>query len=139
MSVEKSFNVEIITPDKMRYANPAQVLSLPGSEGQLAILPGHAPLLALLDPGHLMLRSAGKEVHMAVGAGFVKMHDNRAVCLVEFADLAEELDAGALEKEIQAMQGESSSCNTAEEREELRLRLKVARARLGVARRKDSG
>ena len=135
MSGEKLFNVDVITPERLRFSGPAQVLSLPGAEGQLAILPNHAPLLALLEPGQLMVRSGNRETHMAVGPGFVKMNQNRAVCLVEFADLPEDLDASALAEDVKALESEGPLRRSPAQAEDWRLRMKVARARLEVARR----
>ena len=135
---DRTFHLEIVTPERLKYTDDVTMVSLPGVEGQLSMLAMHAPILAMLEPGHLMIRSQNQEIHMAVGHGFVKMSGNRAVCLVDFAEQPKEINGATvqsairdLEKEL-AQQSSSSSPRSVSIRSELR----EQKARLGVAGRK---
>lgn len=88
---EKVFRVEIVTPDKVAYCGEVSLISLPGVEGQLGILAGHARLLAMLDPGVTSYVTSDNERHSIVtGAGFVRVSDNLVSVLVESAEGAKE-------------------------------------------------
>jgi F-type H+-transporting ATPase subunit epsilon len=131
---EKTFHVEIVTPEALKYEGEITLLEVPGVEGQMGILANHAPLLSLLEPGVLHYRSRGLDYRMAVGEGFVKVAQNRAVCLVDVAERPDEVDAQAAGREASELASLLSRPASAEEREVLRRRLELARARLRVAR-----
>jgi F-type H+-transporting ATPase subunit epsilon len=81
---------------------------VPAYEGQLGILPGHAPLLAQLKPGIVVIRQRGEEPRLlAVSGGFVEVFDGRVSLFAESAEMADEIDAErarqAVEKAKQAL------------------------------------
>ncbi len=132
---EKQFRVEIITPERLRYeGSDAALLTVPGEEGQMGLMANHAPLLALLRPGPLTLRTRNHTYVMAVGAGFVKMNANHAVCLVDFAEPAEEIDGPAATRRQATLQSAVEAAGTEEERAALRGQLAGEQARLDVLR-----
>lgn len=129
----KRFHFEIITPERPRYNGDIEAVTVPGSEGQMGLLAEHAAILALTEPGVLTVRMPGKEMRMAVGGGFVKMSNNRCVCLVDFAETADEINAEKARAERIAVERELAHPMALEQREPLRLRLKEQLARLEVA------
>lgn len=130
---DKNFHVEIITPERVRFGGEAVMLSVPGVEGQMGLLAHHAPILALLQPGRLTLQTREQTMNMAVGSGFVKMSQNRAVCLVDFAENARDIDRAAAERRRVEIEGTLSRETDASRQEELRQQLRAEQARLEVA------
>jgi F-type H+-transporting ATPase subunit epsilon len=68
------------------------VVIAPGIEGELAILPNHAPLLTMLQVGELRLRKDGEETAIFVSGGFLEVMHNRVTILADTAERAEEID-----------------------------------------------
>ena len=95
----KEFIVEIVTPVEKKFEGPCDEVILPGIEGEMAVLGGHAPLLTMLSPGVTVTLEEGKKTVLSTGEGFATIAENRVVCLVDFAFSVEELDFDALRKE----------------------------------------
>jgi F-type H+-transporting ATPase subunit epsilon len=74
------------------------VLIAPGSEGQLAILPRHAPLMTTLDYGALTFRRGMQEEDFAISGGFMEVRNNRVTILADAAEAAEEIDIARAER-----------------------------------------
>ena len=68
---------------------------MPGSEGELGILPGHTPLIATLAVGEVMYRQGKTEHYLALSEGFVEVADDLVTVLTESAELPEEIDVAA--------------------------------------------
>jgi F-type H+-transporting ATPase subunit epsilon len=85
-------NLEIVTPERLAYSGSVDSVQLPGSEGELGILPHHAPLIATLGAGELRVRRGGAEESFAVFGGFVQVLPDKVVVMAESADLASEID-----------------------------------------------
>ena len=84
--------LEIVTPEKRAYSDDVDAVVLPGSEGQLGILPHHAPLISLLGAGELRVRKGATEESFAIVGGFVQVRPDKVVVMAETADLAAEID-----------------------------------------------
>lgn len=89
----KRLPVSVITPEKPVWEGDVDALVVPAHEGQLGILPGHAPLLAQLTPGTVVLRTGGESTIFSVSGGFVEVNAGRVAVFVETAEHAEEIDA----------------------------------------------
>jgi F-type H+-transporting ATPase subunit epsilon len=92
-------DLEIVTPERLAFSGPVDSVSVPGSEGELGILPHHAPLLATLGVGELRYRSGGTEESFVIAGGFVQVRPDKVVVMAELADMASEID---LEKAAEA-------------------------------------
>jgi F-type H+-transporting ATPase subunit epsilon len=86
------FRLEIVTPEKRAYADDVDFATLPGSEGELGVLPHHAPLISILGAGELRVRKGGVEESFAIIGGFVQVLPDKVVVMAETADLASEID-----------------------------------------------
>ena len=69
----KTFQAEILTPQKVFFSGPVEALVLKGASGYFGVLAGHAPLIARLAPGRLKLVRDGKESFYQAGAGFAQV------------------------------------------------------------------
>jgi F-type H+-transporting ATPase subunit epsilon len=84
--------LEIVTPEKLAFSDDVDSVVLPGSEGELGVLPHHAPLLSMLGAGELRFRKGSTEESFAIVGGFVQVRPDRVVVMAETADLAAEID-----------------------------------------------
>ncbi|HWT79883.1 MAG TPA: F0F1 ATP synthase subunit epsilon, partial [Candidatus Methylomirabilis sp.] len=66
-----TLRLEIVTPDGITYSEDVEMVTLPGVEGEMGILPGHVELMTQLVPGEMIVRRGGSELFLAVGEGLV--------------------------------------------------------------------
>jgi len=88
---------EIVTAERVVYSDDVDVVIAPGIEGQLGILPHHASLMTMLQPGELMVRKGSEEHSIFVSGGFMEVHGNKVVVLADTAERAEEIDISRAE------------------------------------------
>ena len=91
--------LEIVTPERLAFSEEVDSVTLPGSEGELGVLPHHAPLVSTLGIGELRIRRGGEEELFAIAGGFLQVRPDKVVVMAETADMASEID---LEKAQQA-------------------------------------
>jgi F-type H+-transporting ATPase subunit epsilon len=84
--------LEIVTPEKLAYQGEVDSVQLPGSEGELGVLPHHAPLVSTLGRGELRLRKGGEDEFFAIVGGFLQVLPDKVVVMAETADMASEID-----------------------------------------------
>jgi len=87
-----TFQLEIVTPDKMVVNEQAEEAQIPGKQGFLGILPGHAPLITELAVGEITYRSAGQTHFLAVAWGFAEVLPDKVTILAETAERPQEID-----------------------------------------------
>src|SRR6188768_3139194 len=93
-----AFTLEIITPDGKAYENTIDYVVLPTAEGEVGILPGHIPLIAMIVPGELKVTRSGQEEFLAVDKGFVRVMGDVVAVLTEAAINVEEINLSAVEE-----------------------------------------
>ena len=84
--------LEIVTPERLVFDETVDGVTLPGSEGELGVLPNHAPLVSTLGIGELRIRTGGSEDFFAIVGGFVQVLPDKVVVMAETADLSSEID-----------------------------------------------
>lgn len=89
---------EIVTAERVVYSQDADMVIVPGIQGELGILPSHAPLLTTLKPGMLTVRHDGEDVAMFVNGGFLEIMLDRVIILADVAERAEEIDVAKAEE-----------------------------------------
>jgi F-type H+-transporting ATPase subunit epsilon len=85
-------HLEIVTPDRQVVRDSVTAVTVPGMEGELGILPGHAPLLSLLKVGELSYVRAQLTHYLCINWGFVEVLPDRVIILAQTAERAEEID-----------------------------------------------
>ena len=93
-----SFQLEIVTPEKMIVNAVADEAQIPGKTGCLGILPGHAPLITELAIGEISYRENGVHNYLAVAWGFAEVLPDRVTILAQTAERAEEIDVKRAEE-----------------------------------------
>jgi F-type H+-transporting ATPase subunit epsilon len=84
--------LEIVTPERLAYSDTVDAVNLPGIEGELGVLPHHAPLVSMLGLGELRIRKGGTEESFAIVGGFLQVRPDRVVVMAETADMASEIN-----------------------------------------------
>ena len=106
-----------------------------GADGELGILPRHAPLLTTLQPGPVYIRNGSEETQLFVGGGFLEVLPDRVTILADVAERADEISEEAAEEARQRAQERLSAGElTPEEQREMESVLAIAEARLRLAR-----
>src|ERR1035438_4718874 len=101
-----SLQLEVATPERALARELVSDLQLPGKNGYLGILPGHAPLLALLGIGMLTYTVDGKKRYLAVHEGFLEVLEDHVRVLADVAERAEEIDVQRARAALQRAQEE---------------------------------
>jgi F-type H+-transporting ATPase subunit epsilon len=132
---------EIVTAERVVYSDDVDIVVAPGIEGQLGILPGHAPLMTILQPGELLVRKEGVETAMFVSGGFLEVMANRVTVLADVAERADEIDVGRAEAARCRAEDKLKECSTEVDlmRAEAALRRSLVRLRIAERRRKKPG
>ena len=103
-------HVELVAADRTVWSGEASMVIARTLEGDLGILPGHAPLLGVLANGPVQVRSTGGDsVVAAVHGGFLSVADDRVSILAEVAELAEEIDEAAARRDLEADDDETTT------------------------------
>ena len=89
--------LEIITAERVVYSEDVDIVVAPGIEGELGILPHHAALMTMLQPGELRVRKDNQEESMFVSGGFLEVRGDKVVVLADVAERAEEIDVARAE------------------------------------------
>jgi F-type H+-transporting ATPase subunit epsilon len=84
--------LEIVTPERLAFSDEVDAVVVPGSEGELGILPHHAPLVSTLGIGELRIRKGNNEETFAIAGGFLQVRPDKVVVMAETADMAAEID-----------------------------------------------
>jgi len=95
----KTVNLEIVTPERQLYCGEVDVVYVPGREGYMGILPGHAPLLTELKIGVISYEVAGEHHKLFCGWGFAEVLSDQVSILAEKAELPEEIDLETARKD----------------------------------------
>jgi len=89
--------LEIITAERIVYSEDVDIVVAPGIDGELGILPHHASLMTMLQPGELRVRRDNQEESMFVSGGFLEVRGDKVVVLADVAERADEIDIARAE------------------------------------------
>ena len=131
-----SIRLDIVTAERVVYSEDVDMIVAPGIEGQLGILPHHAPLMTTLKEGELRVRKGGEEFFLAISGGFLEVRPDRVIVLADTAERAREIDIARAEEAKRRAEATLSlrapEANAAQAEAALRrslIRLKVAERR----------
>ncbi len=133
-----TLRLEIVTPEKTAYSEDVEMVTLPGSEGELGVYPNHVPLLTTLNPGELRVLKGGKETFLAIGEGFVEITAATVSVLTDMALEPSVIDESAAEAAVARAQAAMKDDLGAEEVAAVQASLQKALAQLHVKRRRRS-
>jgi F-type H+-transporting ATPase subunit epsilon len=125
-----SFKIDIVTAERVVYSEEVDIVIAPGVEGQLGILPHHAPLMTILQAGELVVRKGDHEDIMAISGGFLEVRPDHVIVLADQAERAEEIDesrAEAARKRAEERLKDRKAAGLDETRAEAALRRAIVR------------
>ncbi len=139
-----TFEVSLVTPDGSAFDGEAEMLIVPGADGEIGVLARHAPLVGLLKAGSTRIHvKRGSEVkEFVTGPGFFKVEQDRALALVDDAVDVDEIDQARAQEQLEAAQAELARVEAGEseaDRWQLEQRIKHAENQLAVAGGTDGG
>ncbi len=128
--------LRVVSVEESLFEGEADFILANGGDGELGVLPGHAPLLTTLKPGPLLIRHGGQETLLLVGGGFLEVLPSRVTVLADVAERAEDISEQAAEEARRKAQEalEGAPAVTTEQLTELETQLAIAEARLRLAR-----
>ena len=129
--------LEIITAERQVYSDEVDMVIAPGIDGQLGILPRHAPLMTILKPGELTVRKEGEEdLYVAVSGGFMEVLGNRVSILADACERSDEIDEERAQRAVQRAQERLANRDSDMDLEKGMASLSRAQARVNLVRRR---
>jgi F-type H+-transporting ATPase subunit epsilon len=125
--------LEIVTPERLVEKDTVSEVQIPGKDGYVGILPGHAPLITELGVGEIRYRGDGMEYRLAVAWGFAEVLPNKVTILAETAERANEIDLPRAQKAKQAAEERLHNAGEEEETDKALNQLARAETRIAVA------
>ncbi|MBM3942034.1 MAG: F0F1 ATP synthase subunit epsilon [SAR202 cluster bacterium] len=131
-----TIHLEIITAERQVFSDDVDTVVAPGSEGQLGILPRHAPLMTALQPGEIMIRKNGEASYLAVTGGFMEVMGDRVTILADACERSDEIDESRAQAAVELARQQISRRESNLQLQEAAVAMRRAQARLTVARRR---
>ena len=131
-----TMRLEIVTAEREVYSDDVEAVNAPGVEGDLGILPHHAPLMTSLQPGELMIRKEGRDEYMVVSGGFLEVMGNRVTILADACERSDEIDEQRAQEAMQRAQERIANRTADLDLEQAAMAFRRAETRLRIARRR---
>ena len=132
-SSDNKLSLEIVTPERPLVRETVDEVELPGAEGYLGVLPGHTPLLTLLQVGELWYRQGRETTYLAVAFGFAEVLPDRVTVLAQIAERAEDIDVPRAQAALQRATARLAQPTPDLDYERARTAQQKAETRLAVA------
>ena len=131
-----TFQLEIVTPEKKVVDTSAEEVQIPGKDGYLGVLPGHAPLITELGVGEISFRDGATEQRLAVAWGFAEVLPGKVTILAESAERPSEIDVARAREAKKRAEERLAGGDSAVDMERALDSLQRAESRLEVAAKK---
>jgi F-type H+-transporting ATPase subunit epsilon len=139
-TLPEAIELQIVTPERHVLQESVQSVEIPGKEGYLGVLPGHAPLLTELGVGILGYRKGSENRFLTVIGGYAEVLPDRVIVLAETSEKAEEIDVARSRAARDRAQAELAKAGAgSEEWEREKLALDRALIRMQAAGRTGAG
>ena len=92
-----SIRIDIVTAERLVFSDDADIVLVPGVEGEMGILPHHAPIMTTIKPGEVLIRKGTEEHSLAVSGGFLEVKPDHITILADAAERADEIDIARAE------------------------------------------
>ena len=131
-----SFQLEIVTPEKLVVKDAADEVQIPGRNGYIGVLPGHAPLITELGAGEISYRAGGQLHRFSMAWGFAEVLPDRVTVLAETVERADEIDVSRAQQSLHKAEQSLNSAHTEEDFATAIGKIRRAQARIEVAEKK---
>jgi F-type H+-transporting ATPase subunit epsilon len=99
-----TFHFDLVSPEKLVLSGEVDQVDVPGAEGDFGVLAGHAPLVAMLKPGILVIHEGGQKRRIVVTGGFAEVNPQGLTILADVATSVDDVDRAALAAQIRDME-----------------------------------
>jgi F-type H+-transporting ATPase subunit epsilon len=131
--VADNTNFELVSPEKLLFSQEVEMVVVPGADGDLGVLAGHAPVISTLRPGTIAVFENGAvSERIFVAGGFAEVTPERCTVLAEEAMPFAEIDRAAVEKMLSDLRDDLSAAQEDTERRTLSARIAVQEAKLSA-------
>ena len=131
--------VDIVTAERLVFSEDADIVMVPGVEGELGILPHHAPIMTMIKPGEVLVRKGTEEYSLAVSGGFLEVKPDHITILADAAERADEIEIARAEAAKKRAEESLKGRTTAEtDLANAEASLRRAMARIKVAEKRRS-
>jgi len=135
MALPSHLALEIVTPERAIVHDSVDEVEMPGSEGYFGVLPGHTPLLSMLQVGQLWYRKGAEKFYLSVAFGLAEVLPNRVIVLAQIAERADEIDVDRAQAARRRAEQRLASRQRDLDLERARVALLKSLTRLNVAHR----
>lgn len=130
-----TFQLEIVTPEKLVVRDAAEEVHIPGKNGYIGVLPGHAPLITELGAGEINYRVGGETRRFALAWGFAEVLPDRVTVLAETVERSDEIDISRAQQSLTRAHESLQAAQNEEDYTEANAKIQRAQARLEVAQK----
>ncbi|MEY4385320.1 MAG: F0F1-type synthase, epsilon subunit [Verrucomicrobiota bacterium] len=130
-----TLKLQIVTPEAVTFSEDVEMVTLPGTEGEMGIYPQHVPLMTQIVPGEIAVRRGGQDVFLAVGEGFVEVTGEGISVLTDMAITADKIDEAKAEEARKRAEARLAEKLSDEESAVVHAALANSLAQLNVKRR----
>jgi len=131
-----TLKLEIVTPEAKVYSEDVDMVTLPGSEGEMGVYPNHIPLMTAVAAGEVIARKDGRESYLAVGDGFVQITGDKVAIMTDMAVEADNIDEAEAEEARRRAEARLAEKLDSEEAAMVEAALAQSLAKLNVKRRR---
>ena len=128
--------LEIITAEEQVFDDEVEMVVAPGIEGQLGILPHHAPLMTALQPGEILIRKDGEDTYLAVTGGFMEVMGNHVTILADACERSDAIDEARAQEAVERARERIQNQESDVQLEQVVASMRRAQVRLDVVRRR---
>ncbi len=125
---------ELVAPERLLASIDADMVVIPGADGDFGVLPNHAPLMSLLRPGVISVYQGDKiDRRLFVAGGFAEVNEQGCTVLAERAEPLEDIPLDTARQDLRDVEEDLNDAKTDHERDRLTQAVEVARARVEAA------
>ena len=139
MAIPAHIRLEFVTPERALVHEDVDEVEIPGEDGYFGVLPGHAPLLAALQPGELWYRRGAEKKYAFIAGGFAEVLPDRVAILAQIAEKAEDIDIQRAEASKRRAEDRLARPTADMDAERARVALLRSLMRLQVSARRAAG
>ncbi|MBA30236.1 MAG: ATP synthase F1 subunit epsilon [Dehalococcoidia bacterium] len=134
----KLLDIEIVTAEKTIFSGQASLIQIPGIEGELGILPSHAPIITELDPGEVLIKNEKEVLSLVLSGGFVEVFNDKVTILADAAERTNEIDIEKTKEAIEKAEKIVESKGSDIDIQKALFVIRASKAQLRVANRRRS-
>jgi F-type H+-transporting ATPase subunit epsilon len=133
-----SIRVDIVTAERLVFSDDADIVMVPGVDGDMGILPHHEPIMTMIKPGEVLVRKGGEEYSIAVSGGFLEVKPDHITILADAAERADEIDIARAEAAKKRAEENLTNRTLETDAANVEASLRRAMARIKVAQKRRS-